>query len=58
MVVVAVGLVGVAVVAGLVSRRSQAPGMALIAVLGLVGLTAVATAPAFAPLTSSRRSSP
>ena len=48
--VVAVGLVVVAVVAGLVSRRGPGPGKAVIAVLGLVGLTAVATAPAFAPL--------
>jgi DMSO/TMAO reductase YedYZ molybdopterin-dependent catalytic subunit len=48
--VVAAALVAVAVVAGLVSRRGPTPGRVLIAVLGLVGLTAVATAPAFAPL--------
>jgi DMSO/TMAO reductase YedYZ molybdopterin-dependent catalytic subunit len=46
----AVVLAGVAVAAGLASRRSPTPGVLVVTALGLLGLLAVVLAPVFAPL--------
>jgi DMSO/TMAO reductase YedYZ molybdopterin-dependent catalytic subunit len=46
----AVVIVGLAALAGLASRRHPGPGIALVIVLGVVGLAAVMFQPSFAPL--------
>ena len=46
----AVVIAAVAAVAGLLSRRSARPGLAVVVVLGLVGLAVVVASPTFGPL--------
>ena len=46
----AVVIAAVAALAGLASRRRPGPGLAVVAVLGLLGVAAVLSAPVFAPL--------